>query len=148
MSVTFYVEGWNEQPNKVEKVMSAVLYPSFDKEELVAYLSDDPETKVDDNGELYEERTVYENEFPDFSVNYMTTQMFLRLIGQGDNEDDTGSMTADETKVSFFKVKSLITDNDSVNTKDKLPSYVRGKLEALMNLLYFAAEKDRGVYWA
>jgi hypothetical protein len=125
MSVTFYVDGWNNVPMVDMPMYAKDEYPSLDREDFIGGLG----YHVDKDGEPYRIEKVPANDvvWPEVNRSNSNASGDIRALLVDPQEDDLmcGSLTADQ-------VKNLPLERTPIS---------------LVRLAEFAASRGKGVYW-
>lgn len=154
MSVTFYVDDWEKQPSSKVKAYTSDLYPGLDD----FYFENDPYCKKDEDGRYYEERTVYENAFPELNVSNINAQSVLEAIGY--QYKCAGAFPLEQLSEAIAACMKLINNESKLVVNTRLHkidgNFIVGglsvdslafKINSLMDLLVFAQKNNKGVYW-
>jgi hypothetical protein len=172
MSVTFYVDGWNEQPSNEVKVYAHEEHPTLDEE----YFSSDPFYKKDQNG-YYEIKKVYSNPFPDVNFSNSNSALLLRALGYESIEygefpieqlsdvisrgmaliNNDRKVESNVRKTEVFQRTSNVQHLDPEIEQNKIQGqfiymgadadYIKRSINSLLTIVKFAQSKNKSIYW-
>ena len=174
MSVTFYVNGWDEQTSTEQKVFLCDLYPHSEESVWAAdILNGDPYVKLDPTtNRHYQMETVYDNAFPEMNMCNSNAAAILRAVGLHDSEDDLcGNVSQKEIPTVIQNIMLVLNSDEKVNlhTRERTVSmnadkenarltprfisfginaeYIKDRLNELLTFVKFAQDNDKGFYW-
>ncbi len=155
MSITVYIDGWHEQPSIQVKTFLTELYPNFDEDDFA-----NQGYQQDENGRHYEMQTVYENPFPELNMSNGNWADFSRSLGLV-TEYGTGSLLNEQIPpvlrrcIRFLNSEMRLTQAVRSGSRrgnmidfGTSTNYLQSKTEFFIQILKFAQDNGKGVYWA
>lgn len=155
MGITVYVDGWHEQPSREVKVYQCEKYPSFTEEEFSGW-----GCQKDADGRHFEYERVYDNPFPsmDFSNGHWAD--FSRPLGLV-TTDGMGMLEAHEVGAVLARGIRLLNSPQRQAGAARAATvsgrficggtpvdYIGRRASEFVQLLKFAVDRKKGVYWA
>lgn len=154
MSVTLYIEKWDDFPTVSKPFYADEEFPGLDLD----YFLDDPDYAIQ-NGRAFTIKEVPENpeETPyTRSMSYSTFSMILKNIGIKNKDVETDSMKFNE--LFHFKerieekLKDFSHDHKNISEYHILPTDHDYVLEVnykdILRVVNFAIKNKRGIFWA
>jgi hypothetical protein len=155
MSVTFYVDGWAEQPSKTTYIPLVEQYTSLSNDDFDGHGYD-----KNADGLYVSPVTIYEDAFPELNVANSTCTSILKVIGLRPTDCGSGEISVvglDAVISACFRAKNV----PKILEKGVVPAETSGnmigfgvpsarlerKIEELHQLLIFAKIKGKMVYW-
>ena len=154
MGVTVHVDGWHEQPSKEVKIYLSDRYPNLDDEDFAFYGG-----LKDEEGRYYELERVYENPFPEL---YMTNGNWRDLadaLGIS-SEECIGAISHGGIPMIMHRCVQLTNSGSRLEKATRpesiqgnivgfgtTPDYIRARVAEFMDILKFAQQKNKGIYW-
>ena len=156
MSISIMVEGWNEQPSSQKKVYLKDEHPYLTDEDLDYYFKHEHGYSKDENG-VYSIQRVYKNPFPE--LNYSNHNFSLLINAMGYQFDYSGSFPLEKLPELNQKIIKIINTGCIQNASDN--SLIDGnfmhfgqsviasrrKYNDILELIKFALENKKGIYW-
>lgn len=157
MAYTIYVSDWEKQPNKKVKVLLSEKYDA--PNDIYLDYVDNVWTFKDEVGNVYEYETVYENPFPELEIGVMNWADISSQLGFRTYEG-CGKLELGEIPSAIQKCIKIL---NSQKQKEKLccesyevgnwhfngrdENYVDRKISKILEILKFAQENQKSIYW-
>lgn len=148
MSVTIYVDGWAEQPSFDVKNHEMVSWMEPEYAEALGY-------PKDEKG-YYQMDKVYIDAYPDMNLSNANWGNLSRVLGL----EFEGHIEAKDIPTVLRKCVEVINSKSKVKSATRQPEtgsnfysfgidsdYVSGRISEFMDILRFAQEKGKDVYW-
>lgn len=155
MSITVYIDGWNDQPKRVVKTYLVDTYENMTEEDFAGQWY--PQDK---DGRHYEMHTIYDNPFPKLNMsngNWADLSSSLGLV----TEDGIGTLSKEEIPAAIGNIMRFLNSQARLSQAVRggsrqgnmidfgtTENYLMAKASALLELLKAAQRKNKGVYWA
>lgn len=154
MSITVYVDGWNEQPRVHENVFLTDTYPDLDEDYFAGR-----GVQRDEHGRYFETQLRYVDPFPEMNMSNMNWVDLCNAIciakGIGG-----GALSVEEVPLAirrcmrFMNSETYVTQairvggrHDNIIDFGTSEDYLRRKTKRFIEILKFAQSKDKSVYW-
>lgn len=151
MGITVYIDDWHKQPSKVVRV------------DVTDGLDEDHHKfwghEKGEDGRFYRVETVYANPFPTMDFSDGHWGVFSRAFGLV-SEDGIGSASYEELSslvrrvVRFLNVEreqvsasSQTVVNGNFMSFGASPAYLKGRAGEFADLIKFAIDRGKGIYW-
>lgn len=155
MSITLYVEDWEKQDFEFRKVYVSEEYPNFTQEDIDFYFSTE-DFKKDEKG-LYSNKRFFLNPFPELT--YSNSNFLALLDGLGYQSTYEGEFPTEQLPEVLQKIIKVInTQKISNASRDgyqkgnfismpQTEDAAKRKYQDILNLVKFAIENNKAVYW-
>lgn len=154
MSVTVYVDGWDEQPSQEQKVYVAERYPYMSDEDFAFF-----GYQRDEDGRYFEIERVYDDPFPEMNLSNGNWRDLAVALGI-DNGESVGAVAFVDLP-DLIRQCLLLTNSQKKCIQAARPGsrkgnlidfgtteyFVREKAQRLLSIITFAQSKKKGVYW-
>lgn len=155
MSVTVYVDDWHKQPSTQNKVYMTDQYPGLDEDNFSGY-----GYERGDTGRHHQMQSVYENPFPEMNFCNGNWREFSQVLNLS-TIDGVGSVSAKDVGAVLLKAIFLLNSHAQqvkivrpaevdgrMMTPGTTISYARRRAGEFVELLKFAVDRNKGIYWA
>ena len=130
MSITFYIDGWNEKEEE-----SSIVKPPYDADDSKWEAYELLMAKARNEGLLYPEINMANG-------NFITFGKFIGLPWDMGN-DYCGAIPVEEIPGYIAKCTELMNNNSTRNNE-----YLARRLEEFLEMLKIAHSDNKGIYWA
>lgn len=155
MSITVYIDGWHEQSSTQVKAFLTELYPNLDEDDFA-----DQGYQQDENGRHYEIQTVYQNPFPEMNMSNGNWTDFSKSLGLV-TEYGTGALSIEQIPLVIRRCMRFLNSEMRLTQAVRSGScrgnmidfgtstnYLQSKTALFIQILKFAQDNGKGVYWA
>lgn len=154
MSITVYIDDWHKQPSTQKKSYLTDQYTGLDEDDFSGY-----GYEQDDTGRYYEMQTVYENPFPEMNFCNGNWREFSEVLNLT-TTDGVGSVSANDVGGVLLRAIVLLNSHTQqaklvrpaeidgrMMTPGTTMGYARRRAGEFVELLKFAADRNKGIYW-